>query len=106
MTYGWMNAVRRGHARLHRGLDIGVPALVLRSTRSRAALVYEPEVDELDAVVDTRQIAQWAGSIGDEVTVVPVDRARHDVFLSKEEPRVEVYRVLDRWLRDRGLVRS
>ncbi len=25
VTAGWLNAVRRGHARLHRGLDVGVP---------------------------------------------------------------------------------
>ncbi len=104
ITYGWLNAIRRGHARLHRGLDIGVPSLVLRSTRSRSAATWSPEVDDLDAVLDTRQIARWAGCLGDAVTVVPIEGARHDVFLSKEEPRGEVYRVLDRWLRDRGLV--
>jgi alpha-beta hydrolase superfamily lysophospholipase len=36
--------------------------------------------------------------------MVPIDGARHDVFLSNQEPRAEVYRVLDRWLHDRGLV--
>src|SRR5690606_5024426 len=34
VTYGWLNAIRRGHATLHRGLNIGVPSLVLRSHRS------------------------------------------------------------------------
>ena len=106
IRYGWLNAIRRGHARLHRGLDVGVPSLVLRSTRSRSAPTWSPEVDELDAVLDTRQIARWAGCIGDAVTVVPIDGLRHDVFLSREEPRSEVYRVLDRWLRDRELVSS
>ena len=81
-----------------------MPSLVLRSTRSRSAATWSPEVDDLDAVLDTRQIARWAGCLGDAVTVVPIEGARHDVFLSKEEPRGEVYRVLDRWLRDRGLV--
>src|SRR3984885_10229188 len=34
VTMGWLNAIRRGHAQLHHGLDVGVPSLVLRSTRS------------------------------------------------------------------------
>ena len=34
VTVGWLNAVRRGHARLHRGLDVGVPSLVLRSDKT------------------------------------------------------------------------
>ncbi|MGI9085004.1 MAG: alpha/beta hydrolase [Aeromicrobium sp.] len=104
ITYGWLNAIRRGHTRLHRGLDIGVPSLVLRSTRSRSAAAWSPEIDELDAVLDSRQIARWAGCLGDAVTSVPVKGARHDVFLSKDEPRAEVYRLLDRWLRDHELV--
>ena len=34
VTFGWINAIRRGHARLHRGLDVGVPNLILRSDHS------------------------------------------------------------------------
>ncbi len=104
ITFGWINAIRRGHARLHKGLDVGVPSLVLRSTRSSSAPVWTPEVDELDAVLDTRQISRWSGCIGNEVTAVPITRARHDVFLSNDEPRAEAYRVLDRWLHDHDLV--
>ena len=36
VTFGWINAIRRGHARLHRGLDVGVPNLILRSDHSGA----------------------------------------------------------------------
>ena len=104
ITFGWINAIRRGHARLHKGLDVGVPSLVLRSARSGSAPVWTPEVDELDAVLDTRQIARWAGCLGDEVTAVPIAGARHDVFLSNDEQREEAYRVLDRWLHDHDLV--
>ena len=103
VTYGWINAIRRGHARLHKGLDVGVPSLVLRSARSGSAPEWTPEVDELDAVLDTRQIARWSGCLGDEVTAVPITAARHDVFLSNDEPRAEAYRVLDRWLHDHDL---
>jgi alpha-beta hydrolase superfamily lysophospholipase len=105
VTYGWINAIRRGHARLHKGLDIGVPSLVLRSVRSRSAAAWSPEVDELDAVLDTRQIARWAGCLGNAVTAVPIDGARHDVFLSNEKPLAEAYRLLDTWLREHDLVR-
>lgn len=36
VTFGWINAIRRGQARLHRGLDVGVPNLILRSDHSVA----------------------------------------------------------------------
>lgn len=98
VSYGWLTAVRRGQAKLHRGLDIGVPSLVLRSTKSRFASKYSPVVDEADAVLDVKQIARWSGCLGDAVTVVPIDGARHDVFISKDEPRKAAYQAVDNWL--------
>ncbi len=97
---GWIRAVRRGHARLHRGLDIGVPSLILRSKVTRFSKKYIPDVDAADAVLDVRQIARWAGCLGNRTTVVPVEGARHDVFLSTDEPLAQAFRELDAWLDD------
>jgi alpha-beta hydrolase superfamily lysophospholipase len=103
VTVGWLDAVRRGHARLHRGLDVGVPSLVLRSDRSHFSSRYSEVSDRADTVLDVHQIARWAGCLGGETTVVPVEEARHDVFLSLPEPRRKAYEHLDAWLRRRGL---
>lgn len=98
ITVGWLNAVRRGQARLHRGLEVGVPSLVLHSSKSHFARTWRPQVDEADAVLDVRQIAQWAGCLGGDVTSRPIDKARHDVFLSLEPARNQAYDVLGQWL--------
>lgn len=102
VTVGWLNAVRRGHARLHRGLDVGVPSLVLRSDRTHFSRGYSEASDRADTVLDVRQIARWAGCLGGETTVVPVADARHDVFLSLPAPRQEAYARLTRWLAEHG----
>jgi alpha-beta hydrolase superfamily lysophospholipase len=106
VTIGWLNAVRRGHAQLHRGLDIGVPSLVLRSSRSHFSGDYSPLSDRADTVLDVRQIARWAGCLGAETTVVPIQDARHDVFLSLPEPRQRAYAVLAAWLDHHQLASS
>lgn len=102
VTYGWLAAVRRGHARLHHGLDIGVPSLVLRSHRSWFSRRHHEKTDTSDAVLDVRQIGRWVGCLGDAVTSIPVHGARHDVYLSNETPRAEAYALtaewLDRWI--------
>ncbi|WP_137725094.1 alpha/beta hydrolase [Prescottella subtropica] len=98
VRFGWLRAVRRGHARLHRGLDIGVPSLILRSTRSVVASRYNPSVDAADAVLDVDQIARWAGCLGNRTTIVPIDGARHDVFLSTPGPRAAALHEVDLWL--------
>ncbi|MGV1087857.1 MAG: alpha/beta hydrolase [Mycobacterium sp.] len=98
ITAGWINAIRRGQAVLHRGLDVGVPNLILRSDHSVAEEAGVDVIQRGDAVLDVAHIAQWAGCIGNRQSVVPVADAKHDVFLSLPGPRAIAYRELDRWL--------
>ncbi|GAA2068006.1 alpha/beta hydrolase [Williamsia deligens] len=98
VTFGFLSAVRRGHATLHRGIDVGVPSLVLRSDRSVLGGPYRAEIDSADAVLDVAQIARWSGCLGNRVTVVPVPGARHDVFLSRSPARDIAYAELTDWL--------
>jgi alpha-beta hydrolase superfamily lysophospholipase len=101
VTFGWLHAIRRAQAKLHLGLDVGVPNLILRSDRSVREVTDPTKTDEIqrgDAVLDVRQIARWAGCIGSRSTIVPIVDAKHDVFLSVPEARQAAYRELDQWL--------
>lgn len=98
ITLGWINAIRRGQARLHRGLDVGVPSLILRSDRSVTETSDPAAMQRGDAVLDVRQIARWSGCVGNHTTVAPITDAKHDVFLSVADAREAAYRELDRWL--------
>jgi alpha-beta hydrolase superfamily lysophospholipase len=98
ITLGWLHAVRLGQTRLHRGLDVGVPNLILRSDHSVRETTDAAAMQSGDAVLDVAQIARWAGCIGNRSTIVPVADAKHDVFLSLPEPRQVAYRQLDLWL--------
>nr|WP_228768883.1 alpha/beta hydrolase [Mycolicibacterium malmesburyense]CRL74827.1 lysophospholipase [Mycolicibacterium malmesburyense] len=98
VTTGWISAIRRGHAKLHRGLDVGVPNLILRSDRT-VREVRDPEaIQRGDAVLDVEHIARWAGCIGNRTTIVPIVDAKHDVFLSVPDARQAAYGELDKWL--------
>lgn len=98
ITAGWVHAVRRSQARLHRGVDVGVPNLILRSDHSVGEAVGTEEMQRGDAVLNVDHIARWAGCIGNRQTVVPVPDAKHDVFLSLPGPREAAYGELGRWL--------
>jgi alpha-beta hydrolase superfamily lysophospholipase len=98
VTFGWINAVRRGQAKLHRGLDVGVPNLILRSDHSVREAPDPDAIQRGDAVLDVAQIARWAGCVGNRTNVVPVTDAKHDVFLSLPGPRAAAYRELATWL--------
>jgi alpha-beta hydrolase superfamily lysophospholipase len=102
VSFGWLNAIRRAHARVHRGIETGVPVLVLRSTRTHFSRAYTDLSDRADLVLDTRQIGRWASSLGGQVTDVPIEDARHDVFLSVPESRERAYAAVGEWLAERG----
>ena len=103
VTLGWLNAVRRGQIRLHRGLDVGVPSLVLRSDRTHFSRAYSELSERADLVLDVEQIARRSACLGSENTSVPIAGARHDVFLSLPEVRAHAYAVLGDWLDKQGL---
>jgi len=100
ITFGWLSAVRRGQAQLHRGLDVGVPNLILRSDHSVTESADAVALQCGDAVLEVRHIARWSGCIGNRSTIVPVVDAKHDVFLSMPQPRRVAYQQLDTWLDD------
>jgi len=100
ITFGWLSAVRSGQTKLHRGLDVGVPNLILRSDHSVTETSDPVALQCGDAVLDVKHIARWAGCIGNLSTIVPITDAKHDVFLSMPQPRRAAYQRLDSWLDD------
>ena len=72
VRFGWLRAIRAGHARVHRGLDIRCPVLVLSSDRTVFTTVLDEDAHTTDIVLDVRQIRQWAGSLGHHVTSVAI----------------------------------
>jgi alpha-beta hydrolase superfamily lysophospholipase len=95
---GWLRAVRRGHAAVHRGLSLTAPTLVLSSDASVHPRVWEAAVDSCDIVLDVELMARWVHKLSRHVTLVRVPGARHDVTLSREPVRKQVFDELARWL--------
>ena len=96
---GWLRAVRTGHARLQRGLDVPAPVLVLSSDRSGVPTEMGDEVHSADIVLEVPQIRRWATALGAHVTYVAVPGARHDVVLSRADARRRAYDEIERWHR-------
>jgi alpha-beta hydrolase superfamily lysophospholipase len=83
--FGWLAAIRDGHAKVHAGLRLGAPVLSMHS-------------DEADVILDWRQIARWSRTLGPRVSVLQFPGALHDLTLSRAEIRDEVFRQLFEWL--------
>jgi alpha-beta hydrolase superfamily lysophospholipase len=95
---GWLRAIREGHARMHRGLELPYPVLVLSSGRSTFPEEMSEDVHGTDIVLDVAQIRRWATAYGPHVTYIAIEGARHDVVLSREDPRRAAYDAINTWM--------
>lgn len=98
VTFGWLRAIRLGHDELHTGLEVGCPVLVLSSAGTRWPKEMGEDAHGFDIVLEVPQIRQWATALGSRVTYVAIEGARHDVVLSRAEPRATAYAELGRWV--------
>ncbi|MFD0664974.1 alpha/beta fold hydrolase [Thermocatellispora tengchongensis] len=95
----WLAAVRRAQRRLHAGLAVDVPVLVLTAEKGLRVRDFVPAAHEADVVLDPEHMAKWATRIGGHVTCIRVPGGMHDLVLSGETARKRVFAEMDRWMR-------
>jgi alpha-beta hydrolase superfamily lysophospholipase len=96
---GWLAAIVEGHRRLHSGLDLTIPTLVMSSTRTVTVSEWDDDLRRGDAVLDADSIARWAPAIGRNVTIVRIADGLHDLLLSAPAVRANAYETMATWLR-------
>lgn len=94
---GWLEAIRRGQRRLHKGLSIDVPILLACSTRTFRGNRWHEGIQLADAVLDVEHMVRWAPQLGRHVTIARFDGGMHDLLLSGEKVRNAVLQELGRW---------
>jgi alpha-beta hydrolase superfamily lysophospholipase len=97
---GWLRAVRRGQARLARGLRIDAPVLVCTAAQSGPNSRQNPLLDAQDTVLDVTQIWARTPKLGEDVTLVTVPGGIHDLSLSADEPRAAFFEAVFDWLQE------
>ncbi|WP_298458591.1 alpha/beta hydrolase [uncultured Cellulomonas sp.] len=94
---GWLRAVRRGHARVARGLDIDCPVLLCCAERSGPFDRWHPDLATTDSVLDVEQMVARAPGLGRDVTVVRIPDGVHDLALSAPGPRQRYFDEMLTW---------
>lgn len=95
---GWLRAVRRAQAVVHRGIDVGAPVLMLTSAASSRHRTWHEDVVGTDIVLDVDHMWRWGRALGPHLTMVRVPGAVHDVTLSREPVRAQAFAETARWL--------
>ncbi|OKJ03263.1 alpha/beta hydrolase [Kitasatospora sp. CB01950] len=95
---GWLAAIQRGHRTLRRGISVDCPVLMMASTASTVTSRWDPALMHTDAVLRADDIAALAPRLGRHVTTIRIEGGVHDLVLSAEPVRAQVFVELDRWL--------
>jgi len=92
----WLAAIRRGQRRVHGGLGIDVPVLVMASAKT---VKPKAGVDVTAATSCSTWNTSRAGpAASPHVTLVRIDGGLHDLVLSAKSVRERVFDELGRWM--------
>ena len=102
-TYlSWLLAIRAGHKKLANS-NITVPVLVMHSSGSSKISAYSKEALSKDIVLDINDIKRVGAKLGNQVTIVEIENARHDIFLSSKKVREDAFNKMFTWLENINL---
>jgi alpha-beta hydrolase superfamily lysophospholipase len=96
---GWLRAIYVGQQRLHAGLDVRAPILVASSTLSYKRARWSDVARGADSVLDVDHMAKWTPALGRRTTLVRIEGGLHDLVLSAEPARKQLFDELQTWMR-------
>ena len=95
---GWIRAIHLAHRRIQAGLTLGCPILCLFSSASSRPKTFEEIAWRTDTVLDVKDIERYSSTLGSKVTQHMISRGMHDLVLSQEPVRSEVFAAMFAWL--------
>jgi alpha-beta hydrolase superfamily lysophospholipase len=98
VTVSWLRAIYKAQNRLHKGLNINCPVLVMRSDKSVKGKLWADAFRNADAVLNVEHIRKHIPSLGKNATEIVIANGLHDLFLSAFEVRTEAYNRMFEWL--------
>lgn len=99
LYFSWLAAVRCGQRKLHQGLKIDIPILVVCSASSHCSAQWSEAYMVSDGVLNVDHIAEYAMKLGDNIILKKFDGGMHDLLLSSEAVRGEVFRIIDNFIK-------
>lgn len=94
--FSWILAIRAGHKKLVNS-SINVPVLVMHSSDSSKFSTFSKEAMFKDIVLDINDIKRVGATLGKQVTLMEIENAQHDIFLSPKIVRENALNQMFSW---------
>lgn len=88
---GWLHAIHQGHERIQQGLHLVSPVLVMHSGCSYRDDDWSEEYTRCDGVLNVEHIREYGANLGENVRLEQIDGGLHDLVLSHQPVRDNVY---------------
>ncbi|WP_313813940.1 alpha/beta hydrolase [Glutamicibacter sp.] len=98
ITTGFINAVFAAQSTVSRGLGLQIPVMVMLSAKDYLLPRWDDSASRSDVALNVQAVAQRSLDLGNELYLVRLNDALHDVFLSAPEVRSTAYWELTSWL--------
>ncbi len=96
--FKWAIGVTDAQHWLRKHSAISVPILVMHSYRYSKKTTVCEETRTSDTILNVEHIKKYAPLLGENVTMLSVDDALHDIFLSKKAVREQAFNAMFQWL--------
>ena len=94
VTTDWISAIYNGQKKVWEGLNIKIPVLAMYSNESVDGDVWSEEFMHGDAVLNVKDIAEYAQKLGDNVQRAKIVGGIHDLLCSLPDVRERAYRYI------------
>jgi len=98
INLGWLRAIYKAQRELKKLFPISKPVLVLHSAKSVDNMADSRQVRTRDAILNVNDIKRTARNIEGNVQVAAIDGGLHDLVLSQQPVRNNVYSTIFEWL--------
>jgi len=96
--FGWMRAILYAQQDIYKGSIKKLPTLILHSERSYLKKSWSEQMKQADAVLNVEDIAHFGEKIYQDVTLVSVKDAVHDIVLSSDDVIEQYFAEISAWL--------
>ncbi|TDE03817.1 alpha/beta hydrolase [Flavobacterium hiemivividum] len=93
----WVVAIINAQKKLANS-NIKVPILIMHSSDSKKMTTFTKEAISRDTVLNIEDIKRVGATLGDNVTLLQIDNALHDIFLSPKPVRDSAFDKMLSWL--------
>ncbi len=99
----FVTAIHEAQKEIHRGVKIDVPVLVMHSHQTKNPRKWGKDAQTSDIILGVKDIEKYARKIQGDVTLCEIHNGLHDLVLSQQPVRENVYHQLFSWLNSKGL---